>query len=219
MPTVLIIRHGKSQSNAGMLTEDPASIELTGLGYTEAQCIAQHFEEEQVPAPNIIVTSSYKRTKQTAGLIFALFPGVPVEVWPVQEFTYLSKKEFVYPSGKADRKPLVDVYWEICDPELVDGPGSESFEQFIERVRGVIKSIKETSYNTIVIFSHEQFMRAFQRVTEGKLVTPDEDTMCAFKTELNSDPLQNGAILRSDFDNSQECWEWKLIDTHLMALV
>lgn len=214
-----MIRHGKSQSNAGILTTDPESVELTGLGYTEAHCIAKQFEDEQVPSPSLIVTSSYKRTKQTAELTYSLFPDVPVEVWPVQEFTYLSNEEFVYPSGKEDRKPLVDVYWEICDPELVDGPGSESFEQFIERVRRVIKSIKETSYDTIAIFSHEQFMRALQMVTEGKLVTSDTDTMCAFKAELMSDPLPNGAILRTDFDNSQECWEWELIDTHLMILV
>ena len=131
----------------------------------------------------------------------------------------LSKEEFVYPSGKEDRKPVADVYWELSDPAFIDGPGSESFEQFIERVRGVVKFIKETSYDTIAIFSHEQFMRAFQWVTQGKLTTPDADTMHAFKVDLMSDPLPNGAILRADFDNSQECWKWDLISTHLMAFV
>lgn len=217
MPTILLIRHGESKSNAGLPTLCPENVALTDSGIDQAQCIARCFAF-QVP-PDLIVTSSYQRTKQTAVPTMLRFPSVPVEVWPVEEFTYLSREEFVYPSGKADRKPLVDVYWEICDPRLVDGPGSESFEQFIERVRGVVESIKETSYDTIVIFSHEQFIRALQKVTEGKLVAPDAETMYTFKAELNSDPLPNGAILRADVDNSQECWEWELIDDHLMALV
>jgi broad specificity phosphatase PhoE len=217
MSNILLIRHGESQSNVGLPTSSPQSAELTVLGIEQARYIAEYLKSQV--SPDLIVTSSYKRTKQTAELTYSLFPDVPVEVWPVQEFTYLSNEEFVYPSGKEDRKPLVDVYWEICDPELVDGPGSESFEEFIERVRRVIKSIKETSYDTIAIFSHEQFMRALQMVTEGKLVISDTDTMCAFKAELMSDPLPNGAILRADFDHSQECWEWELIDTHLMAFV
>lgn len=39
--------------------------------------------------PDLIVTSPYLRTQQTAAATIERFPNVPVEVWPIQEFTYL----------------------------------------------------------------------------------------------------------------------------------
>ena len=29
-----------------------------------------------------------------------------------------------------DRRPLVEAYWETCNPLYFDGPGSELFEEF-----------------------------------------------------------------------------------------
>ena len=108
------------------------------------------------------------------------------------------------------------MYWEICDPKLVDGPGSESFEQFIGRVQDVINMLRQTSYQTIAIFSHEQFIRALQWVTEGKLIRASVDTMRAFKAHLIADPLPNAATLRANVEHEQECWEWQFIDEHLL---
>src|ERR1700730_8876488 len=122
MSTILLIRHGESQSNADLPTTHPQSIELTACGIEQANCIA-HFLVSHNP-PNLIVTSSYLRTKQTAAPTMSLLPHIPTEVWPVHEFTYLSSKEFLAPSTVQDRRPLVDIYWELCDPKFIEGPGS-----------------------------------------------------------------------------------------------
>jgi broad specificity phosphatase PhoE len=186
-------------------------------GFEQAKYIAQYLKEQV--SPKLIVTSTHKRTKQTADLTLSRLPDVPLEVWPVHEFTYLSSEEFLEPSGVEDRKPLVEVYWELCDPTLVDGPGSESFQQFIERVRGVIKRITDSSYETIAIFSHEQFIRAVQWLTEGDPVILDSEAMHVFKDKLRSNPLVNGAILRTQFHNDQERWNWEQVTSHLVELV
>lgn len=39
--------------------------------------------------PTLIVTSPYLLTRQTAGVTIQRFPDVPVEVWSIDEFTYL----------------------------------------------------------------------------------------------------------------------------------
>lgn len=217
MTTLLLIRHGESESNAGLPTMYPQSVELTDLGFQQAKYIAYYLEVQV--SPNLIVTSPFQRTKQTAALAKSRLPNIPLEIWPVQEFTYLSSKEFPDPTDVQDRKPLVDLYWGLCDPTFVDGPGSESFAQFIERVRGVIKHLKESSYETIAIFSHEQFIRAALWLTQGDMVTPDEETMRKFRDALRLSRLRNGAILRTEYDNSQDRWDWELITSHLLVPV
>lgn len=78
----------------------------------------------------------------------------------MHEFTYLSSMHGES-STVLDRQPLVKTYWKRCDPFYVEGPGSESFEQFIERVKQVMADLKSLKVDTIAIFSHEQFIHAF----------------------------------------------------------
>lgn len=81
----VFIRHGQSTGNAGVPCHDLASIELTELGWRQAREVARAWTE----APTLIVTSPYLRTRQTAEATIQRFPDVPVEVWPIEEFTYL----------------------------------------------------------------------------------------------------------------------------------
>src|SRR6266851_703315 len=194
MANILLIRHGESQSNAGLPTSSPQSAELTTLGRGQAECIADYLEYRVFP--DLIVTSSYKRTKQTAVPTKLRFPSVPEEEWPVHEFTYLSLKELRASSTRRDRRPLVDVYWELCDPTLVDGPGSESFEQFIKRVRNVMKRFEDAGRNeTIAIFSHEQFICAVYWLLERNPVHISSEAMQDFRDFLTDHSIPNGGFL------------------------
>ncbi len=116
MSTILLIRHGESQSNAGMPTLYPEDVALTDLGVDQARWIADYLAFQV--SPDLIVTSSFQRTRQTAIPTKLRFPFVSEEVWPVHEFTYLSRQEMQTPSTRQDRRPLVDVYWELCDPAV-----------------------------------------------------------------------------------------------------
>jgi 2,3-bisphosphoglycerate-dependent phosphoglycerate mutase len=204
MSNILLIRHGESQSNVGLPTECPTSVELTPLGIEQAICIADYLES-RVP-PDLIVTSSYERTKQTAEPTMSRFPFVPKDQWLVHEFTYLSSEEFLTPTTVEDRKPLVDAYWELCDPGSVDGPGSESFEQFIKRVRGVMKRFEEVDRNeTVVIFSHEQFICAVYWLLERNPTHISSETMRDFRDFLTEHSIPNGGFLRLQPGDDQHC--------------
>lgn len=92
MRTVWLIRHAQSESNFGLPSFIPAAPPLTPLGIEQARYVAGAFSER----PNLIVTSPYVRTQQTAQPTLERFPDVPQEEWPVQEFTYLAPHCFAH---------------------------------------------------------------------------------------------------------------------------
>lgn len=102
-----LVRHGESAANAGAVTTDPASIPLTEAGRGQARSTAAAIMQR----PNLIVVSSYLRTRQTTAPSIERFPDVPVETWPVQEFTYLSPGRCAG-TTTAQRRPLVEAYWQ-----------------------------------------------------------------------------------------------------------
>lgn len=218
MPTILLIRHGESQSNAGEPTPCPHTVELTDKGWKQAEAIAQFLQDAKL-FPDLIVTSSYWRTKQTAEPTKLAFPSIPEEEWPIKEFTYLSMWHYEN-STIEDRRPLVEGYWEIADPELVDNtkPGSpepESFTQFIRRVRNVKKRLENTETGIIAIFTHEQFIFAFKWLSQHHLDAPSSENMTEFRASLKANPIPNGAIVQAKFHKEYDEWHFEVIKSHL----
>ena len=84
-----LIRHGESVANAGGAVSSFSEIPLTARGRQQAELFAARFDELSADPPTLIVQSPYLRARQTAEPLIRRFAGVPVETWPVQEFTYL----------------------------------------------------------------------------------------------------------------------------------
>lgn len=175
MLTVMFVRHGESAANAGNATSDPALIPLTDRGCAQAGAVAESFDQ----TPSLIVTSPYERAADTAKPTIQRFPGVPVEVWPVEEFTYLSPSRCANTTA-ADRKPWVDSYWISADPEYVDGPGNESFAGLIERARECLRRLHGMS-GTVAVFGHGQFIQAVRWLIAESPERIDGEAMRAFR--------------------------------------
>ena len=218
MHRFFLIRHGESQSNVGLATTDPKEVELTARGKKQAQQIAAFLKE--YTSLNLIVTSAYFRTRQTATPTMEKFNIKTPEEWEVQEFTYLSPMYLGY-STPDDRRPLVDAYWEQCDPSYTDGRGSESFKIFIGRVEGFIRQLKNRREN-IAIFSHEQFIAAVRWVLQKRPTVITSDTMRDFRDFFKQNRIPNGAIVdikvRRSGD-SQDSWTYELLIQHLERAV
>src|SRR3546814_14869803 len=117
----IFIRHGENTGNAGVPCHDLATIALTERGHEQARAVAASWTQ----APALIVTSPYTRTRQTAAPTIPRFPGVQVEVWPIEEFTYLqTSRGNVQRSG--ERIPNRDSYCRVVDIEYFQGEGVES---------------------------------------------------------------------------------------------
>lgn len=138
----------------GAPTADPGAIPLTPLGHEQARCFARWFPAE----PALIVTSSYARTGETAAPLQQRFPEARREQWPIHEFTYLSPERYAGTTPNQRRRAVVE-YWNIADPQRIDGPGAESLQQLFERVRlweDRLAALKEET----VVFAHGQIMQA-----------------------------------------------------------
>jgi broad specificity phosphatase PhoE len=65
----IFIRHGQSTGNAGIPCNDLSLLELTELGWRQSWEVAANWTE----TPDLIVTSPYLRTRQTAAATIERF--------------------------------------------------------------------------------------------------------------------------------------------------
>lgn len=198
MLKVWFIRHGQSQANAGEKTSDSSGIELTELGRKQADYIGNYFERD----PDLIVSSPYLRALQTAQFLTSRVPNAPFEIWPVQEFTYLSQ-ERCRDTTVTERGPMAGEYWDRYDPHYVDGDLAESFASLMTRVDSMWNILLEMRGDKwVVLFSHAMFIKAalWRWLHPDNRVTPKG--MRHYRNFLYSFPIPNGAILEADFDRN-----------------
>jgi probable phosphoglycerate mutase len=233
MDKIYLIRHGQSQSNAGKPTTDPVSVQLTQRGHDEARCVADFLKMHAHPL-HILLTSPYRRARQTAEYTQKLFPDLLLLVWEVQEFTYLSSMHEEL-STTAERRPRVEAYWKQLDPFYQDnGPKSESFASFIQRARAFIQRLKKRyPGGAVAVFSHEQFILAVRWLLESERPAKmSGETMLDFLNYFQGNRIPNGAIVclthnqeqlsRPDGPDTGKTlaggWSSELITKHLQSL-
>jgi len=168
---ILLIRHGESEANAGLPTPSPSEIRLTRKGRGQAAALA----ERVIERPDLVVVSPYLRTQETAAPFLARHGDVPVEVWAIQEFTYLDIVRHA-DTTEAQRGAAVAEYWSRCDPRWNDGSGAESFVGFIARIDDALRRLRGRAGETVAIFAHGYVIHAF----ETRLARPDETVDTSF---------------------------------------
>ncbi len=183
---VLFIRHAESESNAGGRSSDPATIPLSKQGVAQAEELALSFFD----SPSLVVTSRFIRTKQTALPILKRFKGVSQEEWDIHEFSYLLPAKCKDTTG-LERLPMVQAYWNRCDPFYCDGEGAESFSDFINRAHQAIDKLKRLDNRHVAVFSHEQFIKAVLWLIGGDRSPLDSEKMKSFRQVLITDRIPN----------------------------
>lgn len=192
---VFFIRHAESMANAGHPTGNPSDITLTERGKAQAHMLAAIFPV----APKLIIYSPFIRTEQTAAPLIARFPNVPVEVWNVQEFTYLSICHLGATTAET-RRPLVDEYWRRCDPHHRHGPDVESFASFRTRVTGLCDRLLNLENYPVAVFTHGLFLQALRL----HFLDPQADDvthMQRFRRFNERYPIANTEILTAEIKN------------------
>jgi probable phosphoglycerate mutase len=170
-----MIRHGQSTSNAGGATSDPAMIPLSSTGGRQAALVARAFDH----SPELIVTSPFLRARQTAQPTLEAFPAVLCEQWPIQEFTYLGRLHDRQSTG-AQRRPLVDAYWQAADPSYHDDEKSESFGDVHARAHQFLTRLSQQDARSVAAFSHGLFMRVVLWVILTGESAPSTESMRRF---------------------------------------
>lgn len=211
MLNVWFIRHAQSQANAGERTADPALIELTTLGREQGTHVASLFGR----TPDLLVASPYLRARQTAQFVADKYTEVPMETWPVQEFTYLNRQRCLN-TTLAERIPMAREYWDRNDPHYVDGEGTESYAGLMGRADDMWRRLL-AGYDGkwVAVFSHAQFIRAalWHWQCGGDRVS--ETSMNRFRSFLRACAIPNGAVLKVRHDG--EFWAGVAGIEHLPA--
>jgi broad specificity phosphatase PhoE len=213
MLSVWFIRHGESESNAGLPAADSAPTPLTRKGVDQAERLASVFTEP----PSLLVVSSYLRSRQTADPIILRFPDVPLVEWPVQEFTYLARSPGQLTTAE-QRRPRVEAFWLRCDPYHRDDGWAESFADLMERLQTVLKLIRQQEDGFIAVISHGLFMRALYWTLLTGSFEVSRERMQRFHHLRASFPVPNTAMLKLRFQDA-EVWMSPLITGHLAGLV
>ncbi|MGI8367326.1 histidine phosphatase family protein [Sphingomonas paucimobilis] len=195
----VFIRHGQSTGNAGVPCHDLSAIELTELGWRQAREVARGWTE----APTLIVTSPYLRTRQTAEATIQRFPDVLVEVWPIEEFTYLQPSRW-NGTRSAERMPHLERYWSEANPAYCDGEGAESFGTLLRRAEAALNRLAALpSPGPVYVFSHGQFIQAVRAVvTEAEL--DDRSKMLRFWRKGEPPAIGNAELVA--FEWHDERW-------------
>ncbi len=191
--TVWLVRHGESTANKGIITQDIKNISLTYLGQQQAIKIAK----EVITEPNLIVVSPLKRTQDTLSPMLKKWPNAPLEIWPIQELTYLSFTKF-FNMNITERKAAIKQYWEKADPLYCDGEGAESFEHFVYRLVQFQEKLLEQS-GFILIMGHGQFFKAYLLGLQYGFVAT-QNWMRLFRKEETQHPIRNGEIIKVELE-------------------
>lgn len=191
MTMIWLIRHGESEANAGQSTGATAAIGLTPLGQAQAAALPAAFER----APDLIVSSGYRRAIDTAAPTRARFPQARYEQWPIHEVAVLSSASR-HNTTPEQRQPLVAAYWQRADPHYIDGPGAESFVQLIERARDTLERLRQIDQPFVAVFGHGLFTRA---LLWAHFVAPpalDAERMRTFRSFLTGFRVPNVSIIQ-----------------------
>jgi 2,3-bisphosphoglycerate-dependent phosphoglycerate mutase len=191
---VWLIRHGQSESNAGLPSGEPGTSALTALGHWQAEQVALGFAQP----PALIVTSSYLRARQTAEPTARRFPAVAREEWPVQEFTYLGDLR-KRPMTSTEREPYVRAYWERCDPQEASG-GAESFADLVRRGRDFLDRLATQAAGPVAVFTHGLFMRCVAWSLLSGVTEPTAADMQAYRQFAAGYRTPNGGVVEL------RCW-------------
>lgn len=188
--TLWLLRHGESTSNAGLPVNGHGEVPLTAIGEAQATAAAA-----QLPhAPDLLIDSPFLRARASADAIARRWPSVRRETWPIQEVTYLSPARCVG-TTRHTRQPIVDAYWQRCDPDYVDGPDAESFATFMRRVEAFHRRLQTVDAAFVVAVGHGQFFAAYRHaLARGFAVTPD--WMRGYRDAETAAPLGNGEFVR-----------------------
>lgn len=198
MSEVWLIRHAESISNANLPTVHPAQSELTPLGERQALAVVEAF----IAKPDLLVVSPFVRARQTAVPTITHFDPIPVEEWPVHEFTYLAPHRYADTTG-AERAPYARDYWQQNDPHFKEGGEGESFAELLDRVWMIAGRLQQHSASFVAVFSHGLFLRAllWAVLTQTTKATPE--TMQRYGHFLQGVWWPNTAVCKATFSANE----------------
>jgi broad specificity phosphatase PhoE len=196
------IRHGESMANIGQWDGGFAEIPLTNLGEEQAEVLAGKWDF----TPDLIVVSPYLRTQQTAAPTISRFPSVPVETWPIHEFTFWDPAYWQSINSENFFRDI-ERFWRDADPDFRHAAGTESFRDLLGRAENALLRLEErTDVDRVLLFTHGHFMQALRHT----LLWPEwtaAEKMANFRNFDDAHRVKNTETIRTELKDG----EWRIL--------
>ena len=152
MKKIYLIRHAQSESNAGQAVRPNHAINLTDVGKTQAQELADWLSANVTEPVTEIFVSQYLRTHQTAQPYLQSTKRTATVIDELHEFNFLDF-DTIKDLSFDDIRVIADEFWQQHSAhrasELTD-----SFEHFVARVQKVRAYFDALPDGTYLIFTH-----------------------------------------------------------------
>lgn len=204
MKTLYFIRHGQSLANTGAKSLPDFEIPLTELGQTQAKTLLANWQNMDLN-PTHIYHSQMLRAKQTAQ-VFADNFNLPLqELDLLNEFRCLSFATVADMVGE-QRAELAKKFWQTADISHRDGENSDSFEQFLARVNGIIQQADDFDDNSL-FFCHGIWIGLLAWRLLGCEVKNNAD-MQRFRQFQTTLPMDNTVVYQLKIENGVKQLTW-----------
>lgn len=157
MKKFYLVRHAQSESNAGLAIRPNHQINLTTLGQTQAQEVANWLMDNIGETVADVFVSCYVRTEQTAKPYLDKLGKTAKVIKDLHEFNYLEYGH-IQNMTFGELIDMADKYWEIGDIHHKDGEHSDSFMEFVERVANVRAYFESLPDGVYVVFGHGMWL-------------------------------------------------------------
>jgi broad specificity phosphatase PhoE len=141
----------------------------------------------------------------TAQFMASAFPAVPLETWPIQEFTYLEPARCVN-TTVAQRREWVKEYWNQANPSFLEGDGAESFIEFVWRAQSFLERLETHPAEDIVVFSHGQFINAVAWLVERQPIDIGSRAMTDWREYEIANHVENCGGYQLMYEQSDNGW-------------
>ena len=185
--SITLVRHGESIGNAGLpINCTYQQYPLTPKGWKEAEKYSETVQE----APDIIVSSPFKRAIDTSLPLRKLYPKAEFIIDPrLAAFAYLGNE--YYTTKRYSRSGAINSYWNALDPDLIAGDGAESFRAFHKRTLSFFHWFEKLNDAKIIGFTHAMSIRMLELYSKHILPDDPYKALVAYKKHRESRRVNN----------------------------
>ena len=152
MKKIYLIRHAQSESNAGQAVRPNHQINITDVGKTQAQELADWLSANVTEPVTEIFVSQYLRTQQTAQPYLQRTKRTAIVIDELHEFNFLDF-DTIKDLSFDDIRVIADDFWQRHSAHRASEV-TDSFEHFVARVQKVRAYFDALPDGTYLVFTH-----------------------------------------------------------------
>ena len=152
MKKIYLIRHAQSESNAGQTVRPNHQINITDVGKTQAQELADWLSANVTEPVTEIFVSQYLRTQQTAHPYLQSTKRTATVIDELHEFNFLDF-DTIKDLSFDDIRVIADDFWQQHSAHRASEV-TDSFEHFVARVQKVRAYFDALPDGTYLVFTH-----------------------------------------------------------------